>query len=102
MSGNSCCGSASETNDLSADRSESTCDASARIEADWITGYMRTAIGEVPLISTKLRFKDTLGSWKCRWSIGRMNYKVEPGIYGVGCAAAVIIGFFKGEAPSCG
>jgi hypothetical protein len=27
---------------------------------------------------------DTLGAWKVRWDIGRMNYKVDPGLYSVG------------------
>jgi len=42
--------------------------------------------GELPLqaVSTSLSFKDILGTWKVRWGIGRMDYKVEPGIYAVG------------------
>ncbi len=55
-----------------------------RIEAKWITGYVPAAAGEVPQAATKLDFSDTFGSWKCRWSIGRMDYTVEPGIYCVG------------------
>lgn len=35
-------------------------------------------------VSTSLEFKDILGTWKARWGINRMNYKVEPGIYSVG------------------
>ena len=35
-------------------------------------------------VSTRLTFKDALGAWKARWGIGRMNYKVEPGLYAVG------------------
>lgn len=50
----------------------------------WICGYARTDAGEIPLVSTRLDFSDVLGSWKCRWSIGRMDYRIEPGIYGVG------------------
>ena len=34
--------------------------------------------------STELTFQDTVGSWKARWGINRMNYKVEPGLYSVG------------------
>ena len=37
----------------------------------------------VPVISTSLAVKDILGSVKARCGIGRMNYKVEPGIYKV-------------------
>jgi len=35
-------------------------------------------------VSTSLSFRDTLGAWKARWDIGRMNYKIEPGLYAVG------------------
>ena len=40
--------------------------------------------GDVPVVSTSLSFKDRLGAWGARWNIGRMNYKVEPGLYAVG------------------
>ncbi len=36
------------------------------------------------MASTKLTFKDILGAWKVRWGIGRMNYKISPGLYAVG------------------
>lgn len=35
-------------------------------------------------VPTKLSFKDIIGTWKVRWGIGRMNYKVDPGLYYVG------------------
>lgn len=57
---------------------------SARFDEKWVAGRVATPVGEVPLAATKLTFSDRLGSWKCRWSIGRMDYKVEPGLYGVG------------------
>ena len=34
--------------------------------------------------STQLTIQDILGSWKARWGINRMNFKVEPGLYSVG------------------
>lgn len=34
--------------------------------------------------STQLTIHDILGSWKVRWGINRMNFKVEPGLYSVG------------------
>ncbi len=34
--------------------------------------------------TTELTFKDIRGSWKARWGINRMNFKVEPGLYSVG------------------
>jgi len=50
----------------------------------WVIDKIATPAGDIPQVSTKLSFQDKLGSWKCRWSIGRMDYKVEPGLYGVG------------------
>ena len=38
----------------------------------------------VQAVSTSLSLKDVLGAWKARWGIGRMDYKVEPGLYAVG------------------
>ncbi len=75
-----CCGNKdSETN-----QNACACAKGASFDAEWVTGRIATPAGDVPQAATKLTFKDTLGSWKCRWSINRMNYKVEPGIYAVG------------------
>lgn len=38
----------------------------------------------IKTVSAKLTFRDKLGGWKVRWGIGRMDYKVEPGLYAVG------------------
>jgi hypothetical protein len=40
--------------------------------------------GGITAVSTKLLPKDTLGTLKVRFGIGRDNYKVEPGLYSVG------------------
>lgn len=50
----------------------------------WITGEIHTPIGRVPTILTNLQFKDMLGAWKVRWGIGRMNYKINTGLYAIG------------------
>lgn len=42
----------------------------------------------MPRISTDLHLSDRLGAWKARWGIGRMNYKVPPGLYAVGDPSA--------------
>jgi hypothetical protein len=34
--------------------------------------------------STALSAKDRFGTWKVRWGINRMNYKVNPGLYYIG------------------
>ncbi|GAE90189.1 carbon monoxide dehydrogenase [Acetivibrio straminisolvens JCM 21531] len=51
---------------------------------EWITGEIHTSKGSVPVVSTNLHFKDILGAWKVRWGIGRMNYKINPGLYAIG------------------
>ena len=55
-----------------------------RIDKPWATDTISTEIGEVPLVSTSLLFSDRFGSFKARWGIGRMLYKVDPGLYAVG------------------
>ncbi|MBK5247314.1 MAG: acetyl-CoA synthase subunit gamma, partial [Peptostreptococcaceae bacterium] len=35
-------------------------------------------------ISTKLTKEDIRDTWKARWGVNRMNYKVDPGLYRVG------------------
>jgi len=53
-------------------------------DALWIEGVVSTVVGDVPRVSTTLRFADRLGAWKARWGIARMRYRVEPGLYAVG------------------
>jgi hypothetical protein len=50
----------------------------------WIIGEIKTDAGLVPKIKTQLVFSDTLGAWKARWGINRMDYKINPGIYAAG------------------
>jgi len=41
-------------------------------------------IGNAVKVNGIISIKDKIGSWKSRWSIGRMNYKVNPGLYLIG------------------
>ncbi len=50
----------------------------------WVVGELSTPFGNVPVVSTTLTSKDTWGMCKVRFGIGRMNYKVTPGLYAVG------------------
>lgn len=50
----------------------------------WVIGRIKCSAGEIPVIDTKLRFADRLGSWKARWGIRRLSYRVEPRLYAVG------------------
>ncbi len=60
------------------------CGAGVGPRHKWIAGTVDTPAGPVPRVHTTLVFADRLGSWKARWSIGRMDYKVDPGLYCVG------------------
>ena len=51
---------------------------------DGSKGLWGLQIGMIPVARTRLDFTDTLGSWKARWGINRMNYIVRPGLYGIG------------------
>lgn len=57
--------------------SEKTC-------GSYVTGLAQTKIGSIGRVSTVLTLCDKLGGCKARWGIGRMNYKVAPGLYCVG------------------
>lgn len=50
----------------------------------WVTGRVVTPAGTVPQVSVRLTLKDIFGTWKVRWGVKRMNYKVNPGLYCVG------------------
>ncbi|VBB07726.1 co dehydrogenase/acetyl-coa synthase delta subunit tim barrel [Lucifera butyrica] len=50
----------------------------------WMTGEIETSAGKKFRVSTEYTVSDRLGAWKARWGIGRMNYKIPPGLYGVG------------------
>ncbi|HEY8908674.1 MAG TPA: mercury methylation corrinoid protein HgcA [Desulfosporosinus sp.] len=39
---------------------------------------------EIMTTSSELTVSDIIGTWKARWGINRMNYKVEPGLYSLG------------------
>lgn len=73
--GNLCCG---------ASDNPCACMQSSSRFAPWIIGQVNTPAGPIPQISTGLTFQDTLGTWKVRWNIGRMDYQVPPGLYAVG------------------
>ncbi|MGE5390278.1 MAG: mercury methylation corrinoid protein HgcA [Deltaproteobacteria bacterium] len=53
-------------------------------DTHFIIGRLAVSGGEVPLVSTRLSWRDHWGTFKARWDINRMNYLVQPGLYGVG------------------
>ncbi|MBA4347990.1 MAG: acetyl-CoA synthase subunit gamma [Clostridiales bacterium] len=88
----SCCGNESTqskqssccSQEQTANRTDYAAPETAAFEQPWVVGKIATPAGEVPQVAAKLSFRDTIGAWKCRWSIGRMNYRVDPGLYAVG------------------
>jgi len=54
----------------------------------WVERRVETAAGAIPVVRTKLSRQDILGKVKARLGIGRMNYKLKPGLYGVGNAVS--------------
>ena len=55
-----------------------------RTTEPWVLGTLDAAVRVVPQVETRLRPIDHLGAWRVRWSIGRMRYRVDPGLYAVG------------------
>jgi acetyl-CoA decarbonylase/synthase complex subunit gamma len=56
--------------------------------ASFVIGTIKTAVGDIPQVSTDLTWSDRLGGWKVRWAIGRGRYRVVPGLYAVGQPSA--------------
>jgi hypothetical protein len=54
------------------------------MKAPYIIGQIETPAGKIDRVSTVWSNKDVLSTIKVRWSIGRMDYAVAPGIYAVG------------------
>jgi len=50
----------------------------------YITGWIDTEAGRVPKVSVDLSRADKWGTLRVRCAIKRMNYRVEPGLYGIG------------------
>jgi hypothetical protein len=55
-----------------------------RLEQSFVIGSIPTAAGNLPRVSAELTASDHWGSFKARWGVGRMNYKVDPGLYALG------------------
>ncbi|MBM3284971.1 MAG: acetyl-CoA synthase subunit gamma [Candidatus Aminicenantes bacterium] len=52
--------------------------------AGWIESRVETTSGPVPIVSTRLNWRDRLGALTVRMGIRRMSYAVRPGLYAVG------------------
>lgn len=50
----------------------------------FVTGVLETPVGPVPRVATVLAGRDRWGAFRVRLGFKRMQYTVEPGLYGVG------------------
>ena len=50
----------------------------------FVIGEVITPVGVIPRVTTKWSCIDRWNTIKIRWSVGRMKYRVTPGIYAVG------------------
>lgn len=55
-----------------------------RAEAPWVVDTIGTSAGWVPRVTSILSLHDRWGTLKVRLGIGRMRYRVAPGLYAVG------------------
>ena len=60
-----------------------------RLDQPFVVGSIVTPVGEVPRVGTDLSWTDQWGTFLARWGVGRMDYRVDPGLYAVGEADAV-------------
>jgi hypothetical protein len=68
-----------------------------RMNKDFITGTYSHGSLDFPHISTMWSSKDRWDTLKARWSVGRMKYRVMPGIYAVGAPDRNSRVFFTGN-----
>ncbi|HYW83641.1 MAG TPA: mercury methylation corrinoid protein HgcA, partial [Spirochaetia bacterium] len=61
-----------------------TLQAAVRPRREYVTGFVTAGERKVPVVSTRLSWRDVLGGWRVRWDIGRSRYAVLPGLYAVG------------------
>jgi len=50
----------------------------------FVLNALPTAMGDVPVVDFCLSRRDTIGSLKVRFGIGRLNYRIDPGLYALG------------------
>lgn len=55
-----------------------------KLDQSFVTGAIQTAVGLLPQVSAELQSSDHWGAFKARWGIGRMDYRIDPGLYALG------------------
>ena len=54
----------------------------------FVCAWLDTPAGPVPQIETCLRPGDLFGRWQMRWGLGRLRYRIAPGLYAIGTPGA--------------
>jgi acetyl-CoA decarbonylase/synthase complex subunit gamma len=54
------------------------------LNQSFVSGFVDTPAGRLPQVSSTLVWNDRWGSIKARWGVGRMEYKIDPGLYALG------------------
>ena len=54
------------------------------LNQSFVSGSIDTPAGKLPQVSSALVWQDRWGSIKARWGVGRMDYKIKPGLYALG------------------
>lgn len=68
-----------------------SCCCEKPVETDppyWVRGEVGGPAGDVPVVSTEWAWRETLGAVKVRLNIGRMRYRVPPGLHAAGSPSA--------------
>jgi len=55
-----------------------------RMDRSFVVGSVQTPLGIVPQVASALHRRDTWGTVKARFGVGRMDYAVDPGLYAIG------------------
>ncbi len=63
---------------------KTACCSGKKVRQSWITGYINTKAGEIPVIQTVLSPSDLMGLVRMRIGVGRSSYRIEPGLYASG------------------
>lgn len=54
------------------------------LDQSFVSGFVDTPAGRLPRVSSELKWPDRWGTIKARWGVGRMDYKIDPGLYALG------------------
>jgi hypothetical protein len=77
-----CCGGGDKAS--SPEPQVTCCHDAVKDKPVWVTGYVMTSFGAVPVVSTELTGSDKWGNFKCRVCSFRDDYTVMPGLYAAG------------------